>query len=377
MFWIFIKYKILLTVTYNILFATYHDANQWIVPVGLGLITLQQISYLSECYKKRINNVNIVDYLVFSVFFPKLIAGPIMKFNDFISHFKISDFRINYYNVSLGLYVFSIGLFKKVIFADTFMHIASNGFGSVSLNFVQAWIVAISNTLGIFFDISGYTDMAVGIGLFFNIKLLSNFNYPFKAVNIKDYWVRWHTTFTGFFMNNIYEPITKKKKTWYRMAIGIFLAFLIMSFWHKLSIAIVVWGLLNASALVCFLVFEKLKIKIPDILAWLLTFVFLNICWLFFRAGNITDAFIIIKGMANIKSIFIFYNEYYILWAIGANFIIVLFLILGLYVVTKMKNVSDLSVGFIPTYGKLIITLILLIIGIIFNNNNTFIYYGF
>ena len=375
--WIYVKYHIELVNAYDLLYASYHKINTWIVPVGFGLITIQQISFLSDCHKKKISKINILDYLTFSSFFPKLIAGPIVPYNDFILYLNFPNFKIYFKNISLGLYLFFIGLFLKVILADTFITIADNGITSHSLNFVQSWVTALCNTFGIFFDISGYTYMAIGLGLFFNIKLPNNFKYPFKALNIREYWERWHITFTSFFANNILEPIVGKKKENSSYVIGVIAMFLTMSVWHKLNLPIIVWALINAFALITFSIFKKIRFKTPDPIAWLATFGFINISWLFFRAENLKGALMVFSGMTNIKTLFVYYNEFYILWGIGANFIIVLLLILSFYIVAKMKNVKDISDNFILSYRTLFITILLVIFSIAFNSANPFIYYGF
>jgi alginate O-acetyltransferase complex protein AlgI len=374
-FWLLLKYKIQITIVYNLFFETYYKTPEWVMPLAFGLITIQQISYLIECHRKEIINNNAINYLTYSVFFPKLIAGPLIKFNSFNEQFRQTVHKVNYNNISAGLFIFFSGLFQKVIISDTFEIIVNNGFHCYSLNFAQAWIVSLCNLFYIYFDINAYTNMAIGTALFFNVRLPDNFNYPFKALNIKDFWSRWHITFTGFFMNNICVAQSKRKIHLVNYGILLLITFLAMSIWHKAALQMIIWGMLNASALIVFLVFRK--IKIPNLLSWVFTFSFLAVSWLFFSAQDISDAIMVIKGMLNFKSIFIYYNELYILWAIEANFIIVLLLIFCLYIVLKIKNTKAVLIDFKPSYKYLFLTVAYIITVLLFNSCNPFLYYGF
>jgi len=371
---IFVKYRIEVTDTYSFLFASYNSLNQWIVPIGFGMITIQQISYLRQCYDAEIKEVSIIDYLHFSTFFPKLIAGPITSYHTFIVTNKNV---VNYRNISLGIYAFFIGLGQKVLFADTFLTIADRGLSCHSLNFVQAWVTVLCNTFGIYFNINGYTSMAIGIGLCFNIILPFNFNYPFKAPNIRDFWEKWHISFTQFFTKTLLLPIAGNKQRLLSYSIGIIITFFVMSLWHKIGFPIIIWGVLNAFSLIVFSFFNKLNVRLPKRLSWLITFAFINVCWIFFRTENITQSIIVISGLMNIKGLFLYYNEFYILWGIGANFMIVLLLIIGLIVVLKMKNISDIIENYKPSFKILLITIVLIIVSLSYNKAYPILYYGF
>ena len=374
--WIFLKYKLDLNDAYCFIFASNNSIAQWIIPLGFGFITIQQITFLTECYKNEIHSIPFIEYLHFSSFFPKLIAGPISTFKLFSST-QNDNYSFNYKSISLGIYVFFIGLFQKVLLADTFLSIANRGISSPSLNFVQAWVTTLCNTFGIYFSISGYTAMAIGIGYCFNIALPFNFRYPFRAVNINDFWSRWHITFTDFFIKSPLFPISETKQKEFSFAFTIIPAFLLMAVWHKFGFSIFVWGLLQAFALIVFSQFNKLSFSLPKWLAWLITFGFVNVSWIFFRTDNIKQAFMVIAGLLNVKGIFIYYNEFYILWGIGANFIIVLLLLASLYCVLKMKNIQDISESYYPSYKILMATIAMIICSIICNNVTPFLYYGF
>jgi alginate O-acetyltransferase complex protein AlgI len=369
-----VKYRVEVNDTYRFLIASYNSLNQWVIPIGFGLITIQQISFLRQCYKAEIIEIGVFDYLHFSTFFPKLIAGPITSYQTFAAKNKNG---INYRNISLGIYVFFIGLGQKVLFADTLLTIADRGLSSHSLNFVQAWVTVFCNTFGIYFNLNSYTSMAIGLGFCFNIILPFNFNYPFKALNIKDYWERWHITFTQFYRKILLEPIEGNKQRLLSYSIGILLMFFVMSLWHKIGFPIIIWGLLNACSLIIFSLFNKMNIRLPKPFSWLITFAFINVCWIFFRTEHFTQAIIVISGLINIKGLFMYYNEFYILWGIGANFMIILLLIASLLIVLKMKNIKDIIENYNPSYKILFFTIVLIIVSISFNKAYPILYYGF
>jgi len=375
--WVFVKYRVELTDAYSFMFASFTTLNHWIVPLGFGLITLQQLSFLSDCYTKNIEAVSVVDYLCFATFFPKLIAGPLIGYSAFTAQLNNAARNVNYQNIAQGIYVVFVGLLQKLLFADTFLQVADRGFACHSLNIAQAWITALCNLFGIYFDISGYTYMAIGLGLCFNIMLPQNFNYPFKALNIRDFWDRWHITFTGFFKQSIVSPIVGNTKRGVRYAFGITVMFLAMALWHKLNFPIVVWALLHACALIVFALFNRLPFSLPKYLAWLITFGFVMASMLFFRVETLSQAYMIVAGLANVKGLFIYYNEFYILWGVGANFMIVLLLVVSFIVVMKFKNLSDLISSFQLTYKTVCITILLMVFYFVFNSVQPFIYYGF
>ena len=170
------------------------------LPLAISFFTFQQIAYLVDSYRKETSEYDFLNYAVFVAFFPQLIAGPIVHHKEMMPQFaRLRNSIINYQNIALGLFIFSMGIFKKVVIADTFAVWATNGFDYAEiLTFIEAWIVSLSYTFQLYFDFSGYTDMAIGVALLFNIKLPINFNSPYKATNIQDFWRRWHITLSRF-----------------------------------------------------------------------------------------------------------------------------------------------------------------------------------
>lgn len=205
---------------------------------------------------------------------------------------------INIDNIALGLFIFSIGLFKKVVIADSFALWATQGFDiSYTLNMLEAWMTSLSYTFQLYFDFSGYTDMAIGVALLFNIKLPINFDSPYKATSIQDFWRRWHITLSRFLKDYIYIPLGGNRKGELRTYTNLFSTFLLGGIWHGAGWTFVLWGALHGFALVIHRAWQKIGLRMPTLLAWFITFNFINIAWVFFRALNFEAAIKVLKGM--------------------------------------------------------------------------------
>jgi D-alanyl-lipoteichoic acid acyltransferase DltB (MBOAT superfamily) len=269
------------------------------LPLAISFYTFQQIAYLVDSYRNETKSYNFLNYAVFVTFFPQLIAGPIVHHAEMMPQFANLKNKIkNYYNIALGLFIFSIGLFKKVIIADTFAVYATQGFDvAEKLNMLEAWITSLSYTFQLYFDFSGYTDMAIGVALLFNIKLPMNFFSPYKAKNIQDFWKRWHITLSRFLKDYIYIPLGGNRKTSIRTYTNLFTTFVLGGIWHGAGWTFVFWGILHGLALVVHRLWKKLGFKMNVVLAWFITFNFINIAWVFFRAVNFESAIKVLKGM--------------------------------------------------------------------------------
>ncbi|VEH95015.1 MBOAT family O-acyltransferase [Campylobacter insulaenigrae] len=294
-----------------------------LLPLAISFFTFQQIAFLVDCYKK--NNIedlknkngykiNIIDYSLFITFFPQLIAGPIVHHKEMMSQFnKLSHnkFLVNWENTAKGLFIFSLGLFKKVFIADSFGKWANAGFGIVEngefLNIIAAWFVSLSYSFQLYFDFSGYCDMAIGLGLFFGIKLPVNFNSPYKALNISDFWKKWHITLGKFFKVYMYIPLGGNKISKILNLRNLFIVAFISGFWHGASWGFIIWGILHGLAMVIHRIYT---FAIPNahfkeniiykIFAWFTTFNFINVSWIFFRSENLQGAINLLKSMFGI-----------------------------------------------------------------------------
>lgn len=289
----------------NSLLHTGFRVQEIILPLGISFITFQTIAFLVDCYRAQTSETNLVNYSLFVSFFPQLIAGPIVHHAEMLPQFKQHDNRfVNYEHILRGSLLVMLGIVKKVIIADTFAVWANKGFDiAETLTFAEAWITSLSYTFQLYYDFSGYCDMAVGLGLMFNIKIPVNFNSPYKATSIADFWRRWHITLSRFLRDYIYIPLGGNKVKFSRELYNLLIVFLIGGLWHGAAWTFVFWGLLHGLAIITERVFKKTGVRLPKILSWVWTFGFVNAAWVFFRATSWHDALKVLKGMVGLNGI--------------------------------------------------------------------------
>ncbi len=275
------------------------NATHIILPLGISFITFQKIAFLFDCHQKKLARPNFYDYSLFVSFFPQLIAGPIVHHSEIIPQFKTLKSKfINHRNISLGIFIFAVGLFKKVIIADSLASYNFSAFQDPELLFpAQAWLASFSYSLQIYFDFSGYSDMAIGAALLFNIKLPFNFNSPYKAGNIQDFWGRWHMTLSRFLKDYIYIPLGGSRLGEFRTYINLLIVFFISGLWHGASWAFVMWGMLHGAAICVHRLWVKFGFSMNKYLGIFTTFMFVNFAWIFFRMENFNKAILMIKKM--------------------------------------------------------------------------------
>lgn len=215
-----------------------------VLPLGISFFTFQQISFIIDAYNKRVPMYSLLYYASFVTFFPQLIAGPIVTHDELIPQFiDEKKKRINWDNIAKGIYIFTIGMFKKVILADTFGNAVNWGFQNIAeLDTSNALIVMLAYTMQIYFDFSGYCDMALGIGKMLNIELPLNFNSPYKALRITEFWDRWHITLTRFLTKYVYIPLGGNRRGRLRTYFNILIVFLISGIWHGANWTFILWG---------------------------------------------------------------------------------------------------------------------------------------
>jgi len=275
------------------------------LPLAISFFTFQQIAYLVDSYREETKEYDFLNYANFVTFFPQLIAGPIVHHAEMMPQFAKAKNKVkNYRNIAIGLFIFSIGLFKKVVIADTFAVWATTGFDTATtLNLFEAWATSLSYTFQLYFDFSGYTDMAIGAALLFNIKLPINFNSPYKATSIQDFWRRWHITLSRFLRDYVYIPLGGNRKGNFRTYNNLMATFIIGGIWHGAGWTFVFWGFLHGMALVIQRAWNQLGFKMHSVLAWFITFNFVNIAWVFFRAKEWDDAIKVLSGMLGLDGI--------------------------------------------------------------------------
>ncbi len=272
------------------------------LPLGISFFTFQQLSYVIDSYQRAsgIARYHFKDYALFVTYFPQLIAGPIVTHDEMVPQFADKTRkRFSADNFACGIYGFTLGLSKKVIFADSLGRAVNTAYSDVgNLTCANAVFVMLAYTLQIYFDFSGYCDMATGIGKMMNIDITLNFNSPYKATSIADFWKRWHITLTRFFTCYVYIPLGGNRKGISRTYANIIIVFLISGLWHGANWTFILWGGINglALALTRFLdnqfdnSFSCGKSHLGRLIRWMYTFVMVNLLWILFRAHSLTDA---------------------------------------------------------------------------------------
>lgn len=351
-----------------------------IMPLAISFYTFQQVAYLVDCYQGKAGRSSLLDYCLFITFFPQLIAGPILRQREVMPQFgRALQAGVNYQNCSLGLLIFFTGLVKRVVIADTFGLWADAGFSpGATHTFIEAWVSSLSYTFQIYFDFSGYTDMAIGSAYFFNIRLPINFDSPYKALNIQDFWRRWHITLSRFLRDYIYIPLGGSKEGEFRMYGNLLVTFLIGGLWHGAGWTFVLWGAIHGVASVIHRLWRSWGVRLPALLAGFLTFNFINITWVFFRAENIRDALDVIKAMFGLSA----FSGRVLFEGISGkqqNFSWVI-LVVAVITVFFIKNTNSIPERFQPTGWRLAYQVGIILLGLLFLNSTMpreFIYYDF
>ena len=295
------KYMDFFIYNVNLLPGVEFDFLRLALPLGISFFTLQQIAFIVDCYRTGLKERDPVNYALFVSFSPQLIAGPIVHHREIMPQFAATDNRrFHVDSFVLGTFVFSIGLFKKVVIADSFEILVNNGFdAATSLNLLEAWLVHYSYTFQLYFDFSAYSDMAIGLALMFNIELPINFRSPYKGTSIINLWQRWHMTLTRFINAYVYKTILRAMPeiNFRNGMIASFLAMVVSGIWHGSAWTFVVFGALNGLAIVINHLWRKLAIDMPAWLGWFITFHFFSITLVMFRATSWDSAFRVYRGM--------------------------------------------------------------------------------
>ena len=294
------KYTDFFIANVNAIFGQQIPSLRIVLPLAISFFTFQQIAYLVDSYKGKVQRHSFIRYCLFVSFFPQLIAGPIVHHKEMMPQFESRKrMALDWNCIYSGLFLIAMGLFKKVVVADTFGVYANAGYSAVdSLTFWTAWKTSLSYTIQLYFDFSGYTDMALGSARLINIHLPLNFDSPYKAQNIQDFWRRWHMTLSRFLRNYVYIPLGGNRKGAARTYRNIFLTFLIGGIWHGAGWTFAVWGAMHGVAVVIHRIWQKTGITMSRSAAWALTFLFVNASWVYFRAESITDANMVLTAMA-------------------------------------------------------------------------------
>ncbi|WP_206538889.1 MBOAT family protein [Legionella norrlandica] len=333
-----------------------------ILPLGISFFTFTQIAYLVDTYQGKVKHFNFINYSLFVTYFPHLIAGPIIHHADVMPQFKkiltIKQPPLMRYFI-IGLTIFIIGLFKKVCLADTIAPKVNYIFDlpgkGYELSFTDAWIGAIGYTLQLYFDFSGYSEMAIGLSYMIGIKLPVNFNSPYKAKNIIDFWRRWHMSLSHFFRDYLYIPIGGGKHGTLRKYFNLFIVMVIVGFWHGAGWTFVLWGIYHGTLLILnhgwhaiknkisttfnFEISSAIVSKLLQYLSISFTFFLVVIGWVLFRSDNFATAENFLHAMLGMN--YHFYNAAGLLNLL--NYIVFgLFLLVGLVICVTLPNTIEI-----------------------------------
>lgn len=345
-----------------------------VLPLGISFFTFTQIAYLVDVYKGIAKEYSLLNYILFVTFFPHLIAGPIIHHKEMMPQFdSIRNKLLNRKNICAGAFLFSVGLFKKLVLADTFRIWANYGFnGLPHLAMMDAWVATLSYTFQLYFDFSGYTDMALGASLFFNIKLPANFNSPYKALDMQDFWRRWHITLSRFFRDYVYIPLGGNRKSLPRSYFNIVMTFIIGGIWHGAGWLFILWGLLHGIANVLNRVFNSLNIKLNTFIARFITFNFINFTWIFFRSKD----WGVVKNI--ISSMFDFSNAGWHQQGSNVSVLALVFMLTGFIITMGFKNSNAITAKVIPSYRWMALTGLLFGVSMLFmTRRSEFLYFQF
>ena len=300
----YFKYRDFFVENINALFHTSLILKRIALPLGISFFTFQQLSFLVSIRKGEEVLERFDDYCIFVLFFPQLVAGPIVLYSEMIPQFKDETRRYwSWDNAAKGAYIFAIGLFKKAVIADTLALFADTGFAASSLGFCAAWATALSYTFQVYFDFSGYSDMAVGLGKLFNIDIPFNFRSPYQSESSGVFWRRWHITLGRALQSYIYFPLGGSREGKLKTYRNLLVTFLVSGLWHGAAWTFVLWGALHGLFNALERVFSKPLSKVPRWLRVFGTFLIVNALWVLFRADSFANAAMVYRGMADVSNL--------------------------------------------------------------------------
>jgi D-alanyl-lipoteichoic acid acyltransferase DltB (MBOAT superfamily) len=282
------------------------------LPIGISFFTFTQIAFLVDAYRGEAREYEPIHYTLFVSFFPHLIAGPIYHHKEIMPQFQMQEnFRFHVSNLGLGLTWFALGLAKKVLFADVLAQYATPIFDAAAagkpVGLVEGWIGVSGFALQLYYDFSGYTDMAIGLALMIGIRFPLNFNSPYKAQSLVDFWRRWHMTLSRFLRDYLYIPLGGNRKGPRRRYVNLLITMLLGGLWHGAAWTFVIWGAIHGCGLVVNHAWNKIadayRLQLPNAIAWALTLVFVMLAWVPFRADNLSATFTMWKSVLGVQGL--------------------------------------------------------------------------
>lgn len=303
------KYSHFFIENYNAATGSAYSLGEIILPLGISFFTFTQIAFLVDAARGEVKDLNPIRYGLFVTYFPHLIAGPILHHKEMMPQFeKPAIYRFNAEFMTVGLTVFSLGLFKKTVIADSIAPYAAALFGGAEQGdlpgLFQAWGGALAYTLQLYFDFSGYSDMAIGLSYMIGVRLPLNFNSPYKAANIADFWRRWHMTLSRFLRDYLYIPMGGNRRGPFRKYINLLVTMLLGGLWHGAGWNFIIWGGLHGIYLVIHQGWQRAgRGRQHSVAGVALTFLAVVVGWVFFRAQTTEGALRILCGMAGLNGI--------------------------------------------------------------------------
>ncbi|MCR4789178.1 MAG: MBOAT family protein [Lachnospiraceae bacterium] len=308
-----VVFNVLLLCIYKYGVVLFHDTAGILSAPGISFYTFCAIALLAECNAGTVRDLSVKEYTFLMTFFPKITQGPITVPSDILPQ-KEGKSGVDIESVYRGVLLFLLGCFKKVIIADTLGAAVDYGFSNLeAMHTGEALIIMLSYTLQLYFDFSGYCDMAMAVASFFGFELPLNFDSPYKARNIADFWKRWHMSLTRFLTRYIYIPLGGSRKGLTRTCINVLIVFFISGIWHGAGVTFIIWGMMHGVMMVIYRLYstrrkaraaedgdEKKGSRLSGALSVALTFIYVNAAWVFFRAPRIKDALSLFESMADV-----------------------------------------------------------------------------
>jgi alginate O-acetyltransferase complex protein AlgI len=329
-----------------------------VLPLGISFFTFTQIAYLVDVHRGKAQEPSLLNYALFVSFFPHLLAGPILHHSEMMPQFaSATNKRPQAFHLAAGLFLLAIGLLKKVCIADPLAPVVAAGFDHPeAIPVLTAWLAVLAYTLQIYFDFSGYTDMALGAARMFNIQMPVNFNSPYHATDIREFWQRWHMTLSRFLREYLYIPLGGNRRGDWRTTGAILATFLLGGLWHGAAWTFVAWGALHGCALVCLRAWERTGLHLPRVIAWALTFLFVMVTWVFFRATSLPAAGAMLRAMIGANASGEPWWEA-LRHALAADtqtsaLVVAIVLVSGLVVLALRRNSNAMAFDFRPTWPR-------------------------
>jgi D-alanyl-lipoteichoic acid acyltransferase DltB (MBOAT superfamily) len=297
----YFKYANFFIENWNVISVSQQSLFQLTLPLGISFFTFQVIAFLVDCHKGYVTDFDLRRFAFSISFFPHLIAGPILHYSDVMPQLQ-NRIYFNAKQFSQGLFLFAVGLFKKSVIADRIAEKVDPLFAADTvLQFFESWVASVGYGLQIYFDFSGYTDMAIGVGLMFGIILPQNFNSPYRANTIADFWKRWHMTLSRFLRDYLYIPLGGNRNGFATGLLAASVTMVMGGLWHGAAWTFVLWGVLHGAFIGIHRIWTKTGLRLTESLAITITFLAVTVAWVMFRSESVNQALSIWKGMTGLN----------------------------------------------------------------------------